>query len=117
MAHGFFVASRNTVRMRLPSLPTRTHAWRCASAAPRSVTSEDHGPGPKRAVSAPAAELCRPAMAATSLSVASRNLNATASLPHPHLYPRRPRRRMPHPVPLGLEVPHPRPEDVGHPGL
>ena len=73
IAQGFFVASRSTVTMRFPSRPTRMRAWRSASVVPRSVASADHGPGPCRAVSAPAAALCRPAMAATSSGVASRN--------------------------------------------
>ena len=48
--------------------------------APRSVTAVDHGPGPKRAVSAPAAAFCRAAMAGTSSGVASRNFRITCDL-------------------------------------
>src|SRR5437899_12870968 len=59
--------------MRLSNLPTRTRACRWANAAPRSVTSDDQCPAPKRAVSAPAAAFWRAAMTATSSRVASRN--------------------------------------------
>jgi len=58
IAQGFFAARRRTVRMRLPSFPRRTRAWRWASSAPRSLTSTDHGPGPQRAARAPAAAFC-----------------------------------------------------------
>jgi hypothetical protein len=34
MAHGFFVASRRTVRIRFPDFPMRTRAWRWARRAP-----------------------------------------------------------------------------------
>ena len=64
---------RSTVKIRFPSLPTRTWACRWAKATLRSLTRDDKGPGPKRAVSARAAAFCRAAMAGTSFSVASRN--------------------------------------------
>src|SRR5258705_10710531 len=65
--------------MRLPDRPTRTHAWRWARRAPRSLPSDDQCPSPKRAVRAPAVAFCSAAIAGTSSGVASRNVRRTRS--------------------------------------
>src|SRR5687768_15092189 len=59
--------------MRLPEIPTRIRACRSDSSTPRSVTSVDQCPSPNRAVSAPAAAFCKPAITGTSVNVAFRN--------------------------------------------
>jgi len=65
------------VRIRFPDRPTRNRACFNVSSTFRSVTSDDQGPVPNFAVSAPAAALCNPASAGTSLADASRNLSRT----------------------------------------
>ena len=75
IAHGFLVASRSTVRIRLPDLPTRTRACRDDNSTPRSDTSDDQCPSPNFAVSAPAAAFWSPAIVAQSSAVASRKVS------------------------------------------
>src|SRR5687768_3515454 len=80
IAHGFFVARRNVVRTPVPDSPSRTRAWRSDSSMLRSVTSDDQCPAPNRAVSASAAAFCKPAIAATSSTAASRKLSRNGTL-------------------------------------